>query len=190
MREHFPSRDGEAGDGDSFGISFKAAINSKIDNPIVALFLLSVRFLQFAFAGISYAIELAHGHISHPTTFVYAQVVFGLTLLTLTMEKIMIRYYRVTWMVEWGLAILWFVSFAVFYEAYLEGARMKRAVWCDLISALLWLGSAIFSFAMCCIGMKAAIRCKIRERRQRKDKKSILQKIGEMESGTIDTGSA
>jgi hypothetical protein len=183
--------------------SFKAAINSKTDKPLVSLFRLSVRILQFTFAmaaGISYAIELADGHISHPTTFVYAEVVFGLTLLTLIMDSIMTRYYRATWMVEWVLAILWFVCFAVFFQAYLEGAveqdyqgakigRMKRAVWCDLISALLWLGSALFSSAMCCTGIKAAIKNKIQKRRQRKESKLTTQKIGDMESGTIGAGS-
>jgi uncharacterized membrane protein len=184
--------------------SFKAAINSKVDNPFVSLFRLSVRILQFAFAmaaGVSYAIELDHGHISHPTTFIYTQVVFGFTLLTLIMDSIMTRYYRATWMVEWVLAILWFVCFAVFYQAYLEGAveedyqganfgRMKRAVWCDLISALLWLGSAIFSSVMCCTGIKAAIKNKIQKRRQRKERELTMQKVGDMECGTIGARSA
>lgn len=184
--------------------SFKAAINSKIDNPFFSLFRLSIRVLQFAFAmaaGISYAIELAHGHVSHPTTFIYAQVVFGLTLWSLIMDSIMTRYYRATWMVEWVLAILWFVCFAVFYQAYLEGAvendyqganfgRMKRAVWCDLINALLWLCSAIFSSAMCCTGIKATIKNKVQKRRQRKERKLMIHKIDDMESGTIEAVSA
>jgi hypothetical protein len=95
---------------------------------------------------------------------------------------------------------LWFVCFAVFYEAYLVGAveqdykganlgRMERAVWCDLINALLWLGSAIFSSAMCCTGTKAAIKNRLEKRRQRKGKKPVMQKISEMESGLIGASS-
>jgi hypothetical protein len=186
FREHFVSPS-----------SFKAAIHKKLDNPLTSLFRLSFRILQFAFAlasGISYAIELSHGNVSHPTTFIYAQVVFGLTLLTLVMDSTMIPTYRFTWIVEWVLVILWFASFAVFYEAYLAGmveqdyqggnlGRMERAVWCDLINALLWFDSAIFSSAMCCTGNKAAIKNKLDKRRPRKGKKPAMQKISKMESG-------
>jgi hypothetical protein len=66
--------------------SFKAAINTKLDKPMVSLFRLSIRLLQFAFAlasGISYAVDLSHGETSHPSTFIYVQVLFGLTLVTL-----------------------------------------------------------------------------------------------------------
>jgi hypothetical protein len=184
--------------------AFKAAINTKLDNPAISLFRLSFRLLQFAFAlaaGISYAIELSHGSVSHPSTFIYTQVVFGLTLLTLLMDSIMVRYYRITWIIEWVLVVLWFVCFAVFYQVYLMGAteqdyqgtnlgRMKGAVWCDLINALLWFGSAIFSSAMCCTGTKAAITNKLEKRRNKKEKERLVQKIGEMESGVVGTSSA
>ncbi|KAF2825577.1 hypothetical protein CC86DRAFT_324047 [Ophiobolus disseminans] len=183
--------------------SFKAAINTKLNQPLVSLFRLSVRFLQFAFAlasGISYALELSRGSISEQTPFIYTQVVLGLTLTTLLMDSITVRRYRFTWMVEWVLVVLWFVCFAVFYQAYLEGAvkpqyqsanlgRMKRAVWCNLINALLWVGSAIFSSAMCCTGVKAAIQNKLQKRRQRKGKNNMVQKMEEMESGTVDAES-
>jgi hypothetical protein len=179
--------------------SFKAAINAKLNNPFVSLFRLSFRLLQFAFAlaaGISYALELAHGHVSHSSSLIYTQFVFGVTILTLVLDSIMVRYYRITWLIEWALAIFWFVCFAVFYQAFLAGAvdqdyqgtnsgRMKRAVWCDLINALLWFGSAIFSSTMCCTGVKAAIKDELEKRRQRKGKKTVEQKIDEMESGTI-----
>ena len=179
--------------------SFRAAINAKLDKPLVSVFRLSVRLLQFAFAlasGISYAIELSHGSTSSQTTFIYTQVVLGFTLLTLLMDSITVRHYRFTWIVEWVLVILWFVCFAVFYQAYTEGpvegeyhganlGRMDRAVWCDLINALLWFGSAMFSSAMCCIGVKAAIKNKLDKRRQRKEKKVVMQEMEEMESGTI-----
>jgi hypothetical protein len=184
--------------------SFKAAINIKLDNPYVSLFRLSFRLLQFAFAlaaGISYAIELAHGHVSQSSTLIYTQIVFGLTILTLVLDSIMIRYYRITWLMEWVLVVLWFVCFAIFYQAILAGTidqdyqgtdvgRMKRAVWCDLINALLWLGSAIFSSAMCCTGVKATITHKLeRRRQQKKEKKTVEQRLDEMESGTVGTRS-
>jgi glucan phosphoethanolaminetransferase (alkaline phosphatase superfamily) len=184
--------------------SFKIAINTKIDNPIISLFRLSLRLLQFAFAlasGISYATELSRGH-THQSAFIYTQVVFGFTLLTLVVDSIMVRYYRFTWLIEWILVVLWFVCFAVFYQAYLVGAieqdfrgtdvgKMRRAVWCDLVNALLWVGSAIFSSVMCCTGTKAAIKVRLNKRRQRKDKKAATTttKIGEMESGTIGSSS-
>jgi hypothetical protein len=183
--------------------SFKAAINEKLSNPFTSVFRLTFRFLQFAFAlaaGISYAIELSHDTVSHPPNFIYTQVVFGLTLVTLVMDSIIARTYRFTWMVEWVLVVLWFVCFAVFYEAYFAGAveqeyqganldRMKRAVWCDMINALLWFGSAIFSSAMCCTGVKAAVKNKSEKRRQRKGKKPTMQKTEDMESGLIGSQS-
>jgi ABC-type Fe3+ transport system permease subunit len=117
-------------------------------------------------------------------------------------DSIMVRYYRFTWLIEWILVVLWFVCFAVFYQAYLVGAieqdfrgtdvgKMRRAVWCDLVNALLWVGSAIFSSVMCCTGTKAAIKVRLNKRRQRKDKKAATTttKIGEMESGTIGSSS-
>lgn len=179
--------------------SFKAAINTKLNNPFVSLFTLSFRLLQFAFAlaaGISYALELADGHVSHSSTLIYTQFVFGVTIVTLVLDSIVVRYYRITWLIEWVLVIFWFVCFAVFYQAFFAGAidqdyqgtdfgRMKRAVWCDLINALLWLGSAIFSSAMCCTGMKAAITNKLERRKLRKGRKTVEQKIDDMESGTI-----
>lgn len=182
--------------------SFKAAINQKLNNPFASLFQVTFRFLQFAFAlaaGISYAIELSHGNVSRPTNFIYNQVVFGMTLLVLVVDSITVRTYRFTWIVEWALAILWFVCFAVFYQAYLSGAvereyqgvdvsRMRRADWCDLINALLWFGSAIFSSTMCCTGVKAAARNRLEKRRERKKKnQSTTQKMEEMESGLIGT---
>jgi hypothetical protein len=182
--------------------SFKAAINTKLDKPMVSLFRLSIRLLQFAFAlasGISYAVDLSHGETSHPSTFIYVQVLFGLTLVTLVTDSITIRSYRFTWTAEWTLAVLWFVCFAIFYQAYLGSTiepeyrgvnlrRMTRAVWCDLVNALLWSGSAAFSSAMCCTGVKAAIKNRLNKRRQRKQKATMMHKIGEMESGTIGTG--
>jgi hypothetical protein len=182
--------------------AFKSAVNAKLDKPIVSLFRLSIRLLQFAFAmasGISYAIELSHANTGSKTDFIYAQVVFGLTLLTLSIDSITVRYYRFTWLIEWTLVILWIACFGVFYDVYLAGeieagyanvdyARMKRAVWCDLINALLWMGSALFSSIMCCSGIKAAVKGKLEKRRQRKEGKRVMNKMEAMESGTIGAG--
>jgi hypothetical protein len=182
--------------------SFKSAINAKIDNPAISIFRLSSRLLQFAFAlasGISYAVELSRGK-THQSAFIYTQVLFGFTLVTLLVDSIMVRYYRLTWLIEWILVVLWFVCFAVFYQAYLGDAieqelqgtnmgRMRRAVWCDLVNALLWTGSAIFSSVMCCTGTKAAIKNRLNKRRQRKDKKLSTKEVDEMECGTVDTNS-
>jgi hypothetical protein len=176
--------------------SFKAAVNGKLDKPIVSLFRLSIRLLQFAFAmasGISYAVELSHANDTSKTNFIYAQVVFGFTLLTLVIDSITVRCYRFTWLIEWMLVILWIASFGVFYDVYLKGemevgyenvnlGRMQRAVWCDLINALLWTASALFSSVMCCSGLKAAVKEK---RRQRKEGKRVENKLEAMECGTV-----
>lgn len=160
-----------------------------------------VRVLQLIFAlasGISYAIELRHGNGHEETSgsFVFSQIAFGATLLTLIIHGVTVRYYRLSWMVDWILTVFWFALFAVFYEVYLGGdmtpayggvntGRMERAVWCDLINALLWLGSALFSSIMCCSGMKASIKGKLRDRQHRKEKKKMMETMGEMEMGTI-----
>jgi hypothetical protein len=182
--------------------SFKTAVNVKLDKPIVSLFRLSIRLLQFAFAlasGIPYAIELSHTNTTPKTDFIYAQVVFGLTLLTLVIDSIKVRYYRFTWLIEWTLVVLWIACFGVFYNIYLDGAiedryedvdlgRMKRAVWCDFINALLWMGSALFSTVMCCSGIKAAVKDKLENRRQRKEGKKMANKMEAMESGVVGGG--
>lgn len=181
--------------------SFKSAINSKVDNPLVSLFRLSIRILQLIFAlasGISYAIELSQGNGrgDASASFVFSQVAFGATLITLIIMGATVRYYRVSWVVDWILTVFWFALFAVFYEVYIGGGmepdytrvdvgRMERAIWCDLINALLWMGSALFSSAMCCSGMKASIKGKLSDRRERKEKKRIMETMGEMEMGTI-----
>jgi hypothetical protein len=183
--------------------SFKSAINAKVDKPLVSLFCLSVRVLQLLFAlasGISYAIELGHGngHGEASGSFIFSQVAFGATILVLIIHGVTVRYYRFSWVVDWLLTVFWFALFAVFYEVYFSGdtaaaygrvntGRMKRAVWCDLINALLWFGSALFSTSMCCSGVKACVKGKLRDRRQRKEKKRMMETTGEMEMGTIHT---
>ncbi|KAF1943774.1 hypothetical protein EJ02DRAFT_453026 [Clathrospora elynae] len=182
--------------------SFKAAVNAKLDKPAVSLFRLSIRLFQFAFAlasGIPYAVELAHGGTTIKTDFIYAQVVFGLTLVTLIIDSKTVRYYRFTWVIEWTLVILWIACFGLFYQVYLDGeigngyenvdvGRMKRAVWCDLINAILWTGSALFSSVMCCSGVKAALKANLKKRKQKKEGARLMNKMGEMESGTVGAG--
>jgi phosphoglycerol transferase MdoB-like AlkP superfamily enzyme len=181
--------------------SFKAGINSKLDDPLVSLFRLAVPILQIVFAlaaGIPYAIELSHGNGrgDASASFVFSQVVFGTTLIVLVANTATVRYYRISWIVDWILTTFWFALFAVFYQVYLGGetepafagvgvGRMEGAVWCDLINALLWLVSALFSSAMCCSGIKASIKSKLKKRRERKEKKAFMEKIDDMESGTI-----
>ena len=181
--------------------SFKAGINRKLDDPFVSLFRLAVPVLQTIFAlaaGIPYAIELSHGNGrgDASASFVFSQVTFGTTFVVLVANTITVRYYRISWFVDWVLAIFWFALFAVFYQVYLGGemesaftgvniGRMKGAIWCDLINALLWLVSAMFSSTMCCSGVKASIKGKLKNRRQRKEKKKMMGEIGDMESGII-----
>ena len=179
--------------------SFKSAVNEKLDKPAVSLFRLSIRIFQFVFAlasGISYAIELRHTTSDASSDFIYAQVVFGLTLIVLVIDSITARNYRMTWVPEWILAILWIACFGRFYTIYLRSdieqgyenvdvGRMERAVWCDLINALLWMGSALFSSFMCYAGIKAAIKAKLEKRRQRKEGKKAVIEMGQMEQGVV-----
>ncbi|KAG9191078.1 hypothetical protein G6011_09166 [Alternaria panax] len=179
--------------------SFKSTINAKLDNPAVSLFRLSICIFQFAFAlasGISYAIELSRATGDSRTDFIYTQVVFGLTLIVLVVDSLTARNYRMTWVLEWILAVLWIASFGLFYTVYLRGdveqgyenvdvERMKRAVWCELINALLWMGSALFSSIMCCAGIKAAIKAKLEKRSQRKEGKKVVGETGQMEQGVV-----
>ncbi|KAH6642054.1 hypothetical protein C7974DRAFT_384751 [Boeremia exigua] len=183
--------------------SFKSAVNDKLDQPLLSLFRLSVRILQLIFAlasGISYAIELSHGNGRGEASgsFVFSQVAFGATIVMLIINGLTVRYYRISWIFDWILTVFWFAVFAVFFKVYMGDAmtqayegvnlgRMKRAVWCDLINALLWSGSALFSTTMCCSGMKASIKGKIQNRRQRKEKVKMMQTLGQMETGTIQT---
>jgi len=183
--------------------TFKSAINEKVDKPLVSLFRLSVRVLQLIFAlvsGISYAIELTHGNGRGEASgsFVFSQVAFGTTFFVLIINGVTVRYYRFSWIIDWILTVFWFALFAVFYEVYFAGdmtsayggvnnGRMERAVWCDLINALLWLGSALFSSSMCCSGIKASIKGKLKYRRQKKEVKTIMESMSEMEMGTIHT---
>ncbi|KAF2025199.1 hypothetical protein EK21DRAFT_104144 [Setomelanomma holmii] len=164
--------------------SFKAAINTKLDNPVVSLFRLSLRLLQFAFvlaSGISYAVELAHDNVTGHSSFIYAQVVLGFTMITLITDSVTIRCYRFTRLAYLNGTI----------EPEFRGAdvgRMQRAVWCDLVNALLWFGSASFSSAMCCTGAKAAIKNKLQRKRQKKDEKgTMLRRIEDMETGVVGT---
>jgi hypothetical protein len=181
--------------------SFKSAINKKVDKPLVSLFRLSIPVLQMIFAlasGISYAMELSHGNGGEDASasFVFSQVAFGATLATLVVNGATVRYYRISWMFDWILTVFWFALFAVFYQIYLgpkmepafggvDFDRMKRAVWCNLINALLWLGSALFSSMWCCSGLKASIKGKLKSRWERKEKKKMMETMGKMETGTI-----
>ncbi|KAF1922849.1 uncharacterized protein M421DRAFT_426472 [Didymella exigua CBS 183.55] len=183
--------------------SFKSAINDKVDKPLVSLFRLSVQVLQLIFAlasGISYAIELRRGggRGGASGSFVFSQVVFSATLLVLIINGVTVRYYRFSWMTDWTLALFWFALFAVFYEVYFGGdmtpayggvnaGRMEGAVWCDLVNALLWLGSALFSSTMCCSGVKASIKGKLRDRREKRERRKMMETMGEVEMGTIPT---
>lgn len=184
--------------------TFRAAVNKRIDDPFVTIFRLGARVLQFVFAltaGICYAIELGYGSVDRSSNadFIYTQVVFGLSLIVLMLDAVTVREYRFTWMVEWTLCILWFVVFAVFYITYHVEPKdprytrvnigvMKNVVWIDLINALLWVTSALFSTTMCCSGLKAKIRGKKEEwrvKRANRVKQTGCKAMDEMEQGQV-----
>ena len=70
--------------------------------------------------------------------------------------------------------------------------NMKRIVWVDLISALLWLASALFSTTMCCSGLRAKVRGKREQWRKKREEKKMRKSgaagaktVDEMERGTV-----
>jgi hypothetical protein len=165
--------------------TFADAVYARLNNPHVSLFRLGIRLFQLIFAlaaGISYAVELSHGSTS--SAFIYSQVVFGLTLIMLIVDAVTLRSYRLTFVIESVLCVLWLALFGNFYQTFVgkdvsvdanlavtDKGRMKAAVWLNLVNFLLWLASAIFSTAMCCSGTKAMIRGKLEKRRTKKQDK-------------------
>ncbi|KAK7177993.1 hypothetical protein PSPO01_15954 [Paraphaeosphaeria sporulosa] len=158
-----------------------------------------MRVLQLVFAlasGISYGMELSHSHVIKTSSFVFAMVAFGCTLLTLIVDGATVRNYRFSWGIEWVLAVFWFALFAVFHAAYLKDGtkegysgvdvgRMKRAIWCDLVNALLWMGSGLFSSAICCSGVRASVKERLERRRQRNERKTMMSTMAKVETGMI-----
>ncbi|KAH7113744.1 hypothetical protein B0J11DRAFT_139174 [Dendryphion nanum] len=184
--------------------TFRAAIGARLDNPIVSVFRLATRVLQLIFAlvaGISYASDMQKSNTSSRagSSFIYAQVVFGLTLITLCIDSLLIHTYRLIWMVEWLLTVLWMTLFGVFYVIYYVDSiepeyagvnigRMKRTVWCDLVSGLLWMSSALFSTTMCCSGLRAKIRGKKEAWREKKAVKKGKRAERETDVGRMEQG--
>ena len=162
---------------------FQSAVLARLDNPFTSLFRLGIRTLQLVFAlasGISYAIELANGYTD--PNIIYSQVVFGITLVTLVTDAVTIRTYRLIFVIEFVVCILWLALFGVFYNSYLSDqpietdhydtnmGKMRTLVWIDMINFLLWLASAMFSSIMCCSGIKGAIKGRLAYRRAKKNK--------------------
>jgi hypothetical protein len=117
----------------------------------------------------------------------------------LILDTLIVHSYHLTWMVEWVLSILWIALFGNFYTIYhrsdiepqyadVNVGNMKRIVWIDLISALLWMASALFSTTLCCSGVKAKIRGKKEQWRLKRDAKkhrAADRTAHEMEEGTV-----
>jgi hypothetical protein len=179
--------------------SLEAPVNARLKEPVISILRPTIRVLRFAFAlasGISYAIELDHRYSASNTNFIYAQVVFGLTLLTLIIDVVNIGYYWFMWAIEWTIMVLWIACFGVFYGVYLNGevpadyavvdfGRMKFAGWCNLVNALLWLCSALYSSVMCYLRLKAAVKGKLEDRRQKRENGSLVKDVEKMETGTV-----
>jgi hypothetical protein len=179
-------------------LTFRDAVFGRLDNPLVSLFTLGIRLLQLIFAlaaGISHAIEMSNNNLA--SAFIYSQVVFGLTLITLVIEAATLRSYRFVFIVESTLCVLWLAVFGVFYQIYFGDvestdpvysavniSRMKTAVWLDLVNFLLWLASAVFSTAMCCSGMKASVKGALEKRRNRKQERNS-RSVQAMEGGVV-----
>lgn len=151
--------------------TFRGAVNLRLSRPAAGLFNLGVRVLELVFAlaaGISYALELSHTNTS---VFIYSQVVFGLTLAMLIGDAVTERSYKLVFIIESVICILWLALFGTCYMVLLDSSiplephysnvdmrRMKSAMWLDLINFILWLSSAAFSTALCCSGTNALIR--------------------------------
>jgi hypothetical protein len=178
--------------------TFGDAVYTRLNNPLVSLFTLGIRVLQLIFAlaaGISYAVELSRGNTS--SGYIYAQVVFGMTLIMLIIDATTLRSYRLSFIAESVLCVLWLALFGTFYTMFFVSGgiedpdnmkadkyRMKAAVWMDLINFVLWMASVLFSTAMCCSGTKASIRGKL-ERRRRAKQSKIGDQVKAMENGVL-----
>ncbi|KAF1979583.1 hypothetical protein BU23DRAFT_445384, partial [Bimuria novae-zelandiae CBS 107.79] len=184
--------------------TFQSGVYARLDNPLISLFRFGIRVLQLVFAvasGTCYAIELSEGH--RGSAFIYSQVVFGLTFITLVIDAVTLRSYRLTFLVESTICILWLALFGVFCNTYLSGqqleteyqgvniGRMKAAVWLDMIKFWLWLASALFSTVMCCSGVKSAIKGNMQRWRMRQSRANTRADGSEMEEGIFrDTSRA
>ncbi|PVI03262.1 hypothetical protein DM02DRAFT_669918 [Periconia macrospinosa] len=177
--------------------TFRDAVNARLSRPVVGLFKLGVPVLQLVFAlasGISYALELSHNNTS---VFIYSQVVFGLTLAMLIGDAVTIRSYKLVFVFESVVCILWLALFGSCYMIFFDSSaplepqysnvnmrRMKNAVWLDLINFVLWLSSAAFSTTMCCSGTNALIRGKWKSMRAKKTAGKPDQR-SDMETGLM-----
>jgi hypothetical protein len=182
--------------------TFGDTVYNRLNNPLVSLFTLSIRVLQLIFAlaaGISYAVELSRGNTS--SEYIYSQVVLGVTLIMLIVDATTLRSYRLSFIIESVICVLWLALFGTFYTIFFVSGdiedpennnadkhRMKAAVWIDLINFLLWTASALFSTAMCCSGTKAAIHGKLETRRRTRQRRSGDQ-VETMEEGVLREGS-
>ncbi|KAF2157145.1 hypothetical protein K461DRAFT_219852 [Myriangium duriaei CBS 260.36] len=118
-----------------------------------------LRFFQFVFAitvcGL-YGTDLHAAHkagVGMDGRWVYAEVVAGLSAFTCLIYAVpLIKSY---WFFGWDLIlfILWTALFGIFARLYIHEhptpeqhglARMKHAVWIDLINMLLWLVTAVY----------------------------------------------
>lgn len=166
--------------------SSEAIIDDRPSKLLISPFRLTVRLLQLAFAlasGVSYAIELDHRYSASTSNFIYAEVVFGLTLLALIFDNVTIRYSHFMWAIEWLLAFMWIACFGIFYNLYLDGevpadyavvdfGRMEAAGWCNLVNTVLWLGNALLSSVTRYSGVQAAIKRRQEKARMGKDIKN------------------
>lgn len=181
-------------------LNFRDAVTTRTSRPLAVLFQLGIRVMQFVFAlasGISYAIELSHNNSSG---FIYSQVVFGFTLLMLIIEAITLRSYKLVFLFESIICILWLALFGTFYTIYfgrdtnvepeyagVNMSRMRNAVWLDLINFLLWLASALFSTVMCCSGTKAMLRGKWRNMKTKRRGGKDRSVEDRMETGVVQS---
>jgi len=128
------------------------------DITISKILRIVARFLQFVLAltvaGL-YGVDLHHAAQAHKyadSKWVYAEVVAGVSCITILVYMIPILK---TWACfGWDalLFILWMALFGTFGKMYInenpEGdagvTRMKHAVWVDLVNMLLWFMTAVY----------------------------------------------
>jgi len=120
-----------------------------------------LHFLQFALAitvcGL-YGVDLnraARANKYQDSKWIYAEFVGGISAFTTILYMIpFILRFAAVWIWNLVLFILWIALFGVFGNMYIRAKaegdadiqRMKNAVWVDLVSALLWLISAVAAF--------------------------------------------
>ncbi|PLB45048.1 hypothetical protein P170DRAFT_502091 [Aspergillus steynii IBT 23096] len=179
------------------------AQNASKYNTYGAITRLTLRILQFTFAivvaGI-YGADLAHATKNNAhahAEWIYAEFVVIVSALTAIAYLLAPRIHGAWAVWDAVIVVLWVAQAGVFgtiftadvnsgyEEATLSVARMKAAVWIDLMNLFLWLATTILGIVWGVRGRRRAGRAH-KGREGREDEEPVLKDGGDMEKGLVD----